>query len=220
MIQPSHIWVYTPTHQFSRTRFKNNLCIFRCKCIKMKLKIVYSLLCIFVTQGNLKALGSTIIGGYFNKSKHSANDIILVNKNIGPKMCVRHCFLLNTCMAVNYIRNEFKCELLGTISSMTALQHRNGSDYTEVDRWHMVRKFFLYFQNALFADINYTFLWNYCHHIAWWHFWTAYVITNVRCKLLIIPLSIVQLSLSMIIFHIAVYHHSIILYILHTISLI
>lgn len=104
--------------------------------------VVYIVLLIFVIQDNLNVLGFTITGGHFDKNKHSCADIILVKNNVGPKMCVKHCILVNTCMAVNYIRNEHKCELLSTISLMNTLQHMDGSDYTDIYRWKMVRNAF------------------------------------------------------------------------------
>lgn len=100
-------------------------------------------------QENLKVFASTITGGHFDKNKYSCADIILVKTNLGPKMCVKHCLLVNTCVAVNYIRNKYTCELLGTTSSTLALQHREGSEYTEVNRWKTVGNNFYYIENII-----------------------------------------------------------------------
>lgn len=94
-----------------------------------------------VQAGDQKAFASTITGGPFVKNKFGDSEVMLMKSSVGPKMCVKNCLMVTTCVAVNYISAEFRCELLKTVSSTILLQNKVGYDYTEMDSWQMVRSF-------------------------------------------------------------------------------
>ena len=77
------------------------------------------------------------------KDTFSDSDMILSKTNVGPKMCLRNCMMVNKCVAVNYMRKENKCVLLNNISSSDTLHHMDGFYYTEIQHWQMVGGFSL-----------------------------------------------------------------------------
>ena len=95
--------------------------------------------CILSTvHDKLTAFGATITGELFIKNIISTANVILTETNISLTMCIMNCLINNQCAAVNFIRDERKCEQLNDISSINTLQNKDCCDYTKMTSWQMV----------------------------------------------------------------------------------
>ena len=104
----------------------------------MRILILYL---VYILSEQIESVKVKVTGGTFIKYKYMEERVILSYDKIGPQMCIKDCLLYKDCNAVNFWRNQLRCDLLQVLPSNNHTFIGSQVYFSNISDWKIVSYF-------------------------------------------------------------------------------